>query len=72
MMLCLLAYLAGAWAVWWESFPFDPHLRHAFIGLTSIWIQYVVPKHPFAIDRLWPSRAFRQTANRLTLNVVQT
>jgi transposase InsO family protein len=48
---------------------------HSALGYRPPAPETILPKRPVtavAIDGLWPSRAFRQTANGLTLGVVQT
>ncbi|HZA67408.1 MAG TPA: arylsulfotransferase family protein [Geminicoccaceae bacterium] len=54
VMLCLLAFIGGAWTAWRDGFPFDPFLRRAFIGLTAVWTQYLAPKPVFASDAWMP------------------
>jgi hypothetical protein len=41
--VALLAYIAGAWAAWLNTFPVDPFLRPAFVGASALLQQYVTP-----------------------------
>ncbi len=58
VMVVFLGFLAGSWTTWREIFPFEPMLRPAFVGTTSLWNQYVVKKQPFDAD-VWMAAAER-------------
>ena len=60
LTIAFLTFVAGAWTAWRQNFPFDPMLRHAFVGATSIWTQHFAPKEPFASD-VWMPREARET-----------
>lgn len=48
--LLLLAFLVGIWVSWKEIWPFEPHMRTAFLGFEALWDTYAVPKNPMDTD----------------------
>jgi len=46
----LLVLLIGVWTAWKETWPFDPHLRNAFLGFEALWQVYVTTENPMDTD----------------------